>query len=177
MSHFNLYGNNKPDPRDIARLVPQCRDMLHTDVRTVHSINDQCFDDVEQQLNLPNVLRARDVRAIVRIDESNRVVGHCIFSVEPKSYRITCMAVRPVLQNRGHGKAMIDYLAGMLERGKRDRILVTVKNQFWPMQEFLRNRGFGCIRESTRDNPSETYLLRLASQPIPAAEAVCDVPA
>lgn len=178
MSHFNLYGNNKPDPRDVARLVPQCRDMLPTDVKNIRSINTQCFgDDPETKLQLPKLLQARDVRAFVRIDEANRVVGHCVYVASLKSYTIACLAVRPVFQGRGHGKAMIQHLAGMLEHGKRDRIIAVVDNQFWQMQEFLRHHGFLCISESMPDWPRETYELRLAPHPFQAAEAVCDAPA
>lgn len=177
MSLFNLFGGSgRRNDKDFARLLPQCRSMLKKDLPTVGVIAKKCFDNPWCYEEFHHALRYTNVGAYVRIDEANRLVGFCVYAAHADYYHILTLAVLPVLQHRGHGTAMVHYLADRLAYGRRERIVADVYEDRPRTRIFLTNRHFRCIFGGSPERPVARYELRLASLPIHAAEAVCNEP-
>ena len=115
--------------------------MIRRDDREVLMIDDRCFIEPLTQHALIDLLRDRNVLAVVA-EERGHVLGYCIYRLGGFVIEILRLGVDPRERRNGVGTALIDRLKSKLLNQRRDTITIDVLGTSVGQQYFLANAGF-----------------------------------
>lgn len=78
--------------------------------------------------------------------EYGRVVGHVAYEFNTSTFLVERLFVAPMARKRGHGRALIGELRGLLRDGRQTKIVVHCGEESADVQRFLQRMGFVCRR-------------------------------
>ena len=149
--------------------------MIRRDMPEVLDIENQSFEFPWSEEDFIRCLRQRNCIGMVA-EHDERVVGFMIYELHKNRLHILNFAVDPSFQRRGVGDQMVGKLISKLSHGRRNRILLEVRETNLSAQLFFRNVGFRAVsvlRDFYDDTVEDAYLMEYR---YPAAESAAHTP-
>jgi ribosomal-protein-alanine N-acetyltransferase len=144
--------------------------MIRRDMPEVLNIEEQSFEFPWTETDFIRCLRQRNCIGMVA-EHNERVVGFMIYELHKNRLHILNFAVRSDFRRRSVGVSMINKLVSKLSHGRRNRILLEVRETNLAAQLFFRATGFRAItvlRDFYNDTPEDAYLMEFRYQPTDA---------
>jgi ribosomal-protein-alanine N-acetyltransferase len=127
------------------------------DLQAVHEVDQQAFDGL-WRYSLPVLTAALAQAASVTVLEAEgTVAGYQLSTASALGAHLARLAVRPELQGRGHGRALVEHLLHESGRHGFDRVSVNTQEDNAPSLRLYRRLGF---RDTGRSYPVFTLMLR-----------------
>jgi ribosomal-protein-alanine N-acetyltransferase len=143
----------EPEAPTGARL----RDYQPADLQAVHEVDQQAFDGL-WRYSLPVLTAALAQAASVTVLEAEGMVaGYQLSTASALGAHLARLAVRPELQGRGYGRALVEHLLHGFGQHGFDRISVNTQQDNAPSLRLYRRLGF---RETGQSYPVFTRILR-----------------
>jgi ribosomal-protein-alanine N-acetyltransferase len=133
------------------------------DLQAVHEVDRQAFDGL-WLYSLPVLTAALAQAASVTILETEgRVAGYQLSTASALGAHLARLAVRPELQGRGYGRALVEHLLHEFGRQGFDRVSVNTQEDNAPSLRLYRRLGF---RDTGQSYPVFTLMLREPGAPV-----------
>ena len=91
-----------------------------------------------------------------------QIAGYFVFEHHPTRFHIIAFAVAKQYRRRGVGRAMVENLAGRMKVGRREKVMLEVRETNLSAQKFFRACGFVAtciIRGMYEDSDEEAYQM------------------
>lgn len=135
--------------------------MIRRDMPEVLVIEGHSFEFPWTEEDFIRCLRQRNcIGMVAEYDE--RVVGFMIYELHKNRLHILNFAVHPDFHRRDVGHQMVHKLIGKLSQGRRNRIMLEVRETNLAAQLFFRDAGFRAIsvlRDFYDDTVEDAYLM------------------
>jgi ribosomal-protein-alanine N-acetyltransferase len=144
--------------------------MIRRDMAEVIEIENRSFEFSWCEEDFVRCLRQRNCIGMVA-EHHERVLGFMIYELHKNRLHVLNFAVHPEYRRRGVGGQMIQKLAGKLGLGRRNRIMLEVRETNLDAQLFFRELGFRAIsllRDFYEDTTEDAYLMQYRYQPAAA---------
>jgi ribosomal-protein-alanine N-acetyltransferase len=160
--------------QDKQEVCVHIRWMIRRDMPEVLDIEQQSFEFPWTESDFIRCLRQRNCIGMVA-EHDERVVGFMIYELHKNRLHILNFAVCPEFRRRGVGNSMINKLVSKLSHGRRNRILLEVRETNLSAQLFFRTAGFlaiNVLRDFYDDTTEDAYLMQYRYQQSDAEVAV-----
>ena len=143
--------------------------MIRRDIPEVLQIEGQSFEFPWSEDDFIRCLRQRNcIGMVAEYDE--RIVGFMIYELHRARLHVLNFAVHSEFRRHGIGRQMTGKLVGKLSSGRRQRILLEVRETNLSAQVFFREIGFRAVsvlRDFYEDTTEDAYLMqyRYETQP------------
>lgn len=157
-------------PAGKAHVPVHIRWMIRRDMAEVIEIENRSFEFSWCEEDFVRCLRQRNCIGMVA-EHHERVLGFMIYELHKNRLHVLNFAVHPEYRRRGVGGQMIQKLAGKLGLGRRNRIMLEVRETNLDAQLFFRELGFRAIsllRDFYEDTTEDAYLMQYRYQPAAA---------
>lgn len=140
--------------------------MIRKDMPAVLEIEKACFEFPWSEEALVRCLRHRARTGLV-VEVDGRVVGFIIYEMHKHRFHIINIAVCPDAQRSGIATTMITKLVDKLSQGRRDRILLEVRESNLDAQLFFKSLRFRAIsvQREFYDTGEDAYLMQYRHVP------------
>ena len=125
--------------------------MIRRDMADVQRIEESSFEFPWSEEDFVKVLRQRNAIGMVAIDEADRgktegrIVGFMAYELLSAELHVLNFAVDKPYRRRGIGRAMVEKLVSKLSYGRRDRIMVEVRETNLDALLFFKAHQFRAI--------------------------------
>lgn len=143
--------------------------MIRRDMAEVIDIEGRSFEFSWCEEDFIRCLRQRNCIGMVA-EHHERVLGFMIYELHKNRLHVLNFAVHPDYRRRGVGSQMIQKLSGKLGLGRRNRIMLEVRETNLDAQLFFRELGFRAIsllRDFYEDTTEDAYLMQYRYQAVP----------
>ncbi len=140
--------------------------MIRRDMAEVLQIESRSFEFFWCEEDFVRCLRQRNCIGMVA-EHHERVVGFMIYELHKNRLHVLNFAVHPDFRRRGIGGQMLQKLMGKLGLGRRNRIMLEVRETNLDAQLFFREQGFRAIsllRDFYEDTTEDAYLMQYRFQ-------------
>lgn len=154
-------------PAAKAPVPVHIRWMIRRDMAEVIEIENRSFEFSWCEEDFVRCLRQRNCIGMVA-EHHERVLGFMIYELHKNRLHVLNFAVHPDYRRRGVGGQMIQKLAGKLGLGRRNRIMLEVRETNLDAQLFFRDLGFRAIsllRDFYEDTTEDAYLMQYRFHP------------
>jgi ribosomal-protein-alanine N-acetyltransferase len=152
----------KAKPPASGAVVVHIRWMIRRDMPEVMEIDRRSFEFSWQEEDFVRLLRQRNCIGMVA-ERDERVIGFMLYELHKNRLHILNFAVHPDFRRRQVGKQMVEKLIGKLGLGRRNRIMLEVREGNLPAQQFFREQRFRAIsllRDFYEDTTEDAYLMQ-----------------
>jgi [ribosomal protein S18]-alanine N-acetyltransferase len=136
--------------------------MIRRDIPEVLQIEDRSFEFPWSEDDFIRCLRQRNcIGMVAEYDE--RIVGFMIYELHRTRLHVLNFAVHSEFRRFGIGRQMAGKLIGKLSSGRRQRVLLEVRETNLPAQVFFREIGFRAVsvlRDFYEDTTEDAYLMQ-----------------
>lgn len=149
--------------------------MIRSDMHAVQHIENVCFEFPWSESDFLRCLRSRNCIGMVAENHHERVVGFMIYELHKSRLHLLDFAVDPAFRRYGVGSAMIEKLASKLSPGRRNRIMLEVRETNLEAQLFFKRLGFlaiSVLRDFYDDTAEDAYLMQYRCLPPAAVDPV-----
>jgi ribosomal protein S18 acetylase RimI-like enzyme len=129
-------------------------------VNTSKALTAWTEDDFKNELS-----RDKDTAGQV-LEVGGKVVGFFVYVLQTKQIILLHMAVAKSMQRKGLGSIMLNKLKRKLRHGRRERIIVPVRETLLGAQLFMKANGFSAInvlRNDFLDTGEDSYIFEYRS--------------
>lgn len=117
--------------------------MIYADLAQVVAIESQCFEDAMTADQIREYLRVRNNIGMVAVDsQDNKVLGYIIYELLDDRFEVLRLAVDPIYQRQGVGRALLKTIERKLTPERRRRICILVEDSMLPTHLFLKATGY-----------------------------------
>jgi ribosomal-protein-alanine N-acetyltransferase len=159
------------DPMAIGEVLaskrPHIRWMIRRDMEEVLEIEQLAFQFPWSESDFIRCLRNRNVIGQVA-EWREQVLGFMVYELHKNRLHLLNFAVHPSSWHRGIGSDMVGKLKGKLGLGRRNRIMLEVRETNLPAQLFFKAMGFRAInvlRDFYEDTTEDAYLMQFRYEP------------
>lgn len=137
-------------------LLISIRPMNRFDLPAVINIENSSFDEPWTAEDFDRAFQFSNCMRLVSVVDGE-IVGFVIYDLQKHFLRLVAIAVRQDMHLRGVGTAMIARLQSKLQEGRREKIILHVRETNLRGQVFFRESGFRCtaIDEGCFDESEE----------------------
>lgn len=136
--------------------------MIRRDMPEVLEIENQSFEFPWTEEDFIRCLRQRNcIGMVAEYDE--QVVGFMIYELHKTRLHILNFSVESQFRRHGVGQQMVNKLISKLSHGRRNRILLEVRETNLAAQLFFRDMGFRAVsvlRDFYEDTVEDAYLMQ-----------------
>lgn len=153
-------------PAGKAPVPVHIRWMIRRDMAEVIEIENHSFEFSWCEEDFVRCLRQRNCIGMVA-EHHERVLGFMIYELHKNRLHVLNFAVHPEYRRRGVGGQMIQKLSSKLGLGRRNRIMLEVRETNLAAQLFFRELGFRAIsllRDFYEDTTEDAYLMQYRYQ-------------
>lgn len=136
--------------------------MIRADMPAVRAIECQSFEYPWTEPDFIRCLRQRNVIGMVA-EYGERIVGFMIYELHKNRLHLLNLAVAPDFRRSGVGRRMVNKLVSKLSRGRRNRIMLEIRETNLGAQLFFRELGFQAVsvlRDFFEDTTEDAYLMQ-----------------
>ncbi len=155
-------------PQEAKRnVITSCtRYMIRKDMPSVREIEEESFEFPWPEEDMLRCLRQRNCIGMVN-QYGSLVDGFMIYELHKSRLHLLNFAVHPGYRRRGIGNAMMETLTEKVSEGRRNRILLEVRETNLAAQCFYRDAGFRAVsvlRDFYDDTTEDAYLMKYDRQ-------------
>lgn len=152
------------------KLSVRIRWMIRRDMPEALAIEESSFEFPWTEEDFVRCLRQRNCIGMVA-ERNDKIVGFMIYELLQSELHILNFAVRKEFRRMGVGSQMMEKLVSKLSYGRRDRIVLEVRETNLDAQLFFKKQTFRAIdvlRDYYEDTIEDAYLMQYKYYPTQA---------
>jgi ribosomal-protein-alanine N-acetyltransferase len=152
------------------KLSVRIRWMIRRDMPEALAIEESSFEFPWTEEDFVRCLRQRNCIGMVA-ERNDKIVGFMIYELLQSELHVLNFAVRKEFRRMGVGSQMMEKLVSKLSYGRRDRIVLEVRETNLDAQLFFRKQTFRAIdvlRDYYEDTIEDAYLMQYKYYPTQA---------
>jgi ribosomal protein S18 acetylase RimI-like enzyme len=138
------------------------RSYQSADLQAVHEVDQEAFDGLWRYSQPVLAAALAQAASVTILEAEGCIAGYQLSTASALGAHLARLAVRPELQGRGYGRALVEHLLHEFGRQGFDRVSVNTQEDNAPSLRLYRRLGF---RDTGQSYPVFTLMLRKQGAP------------